>query len=477
MIEYAVVGSGIGGSGIAAYLDAKGHKTVLFEKEPYLGGCSSTFSHQGFSYNTGATTLAGYQEGHIVKSMFDSIGFTPELIATDPAIIIIQNGKITPRYSDLERFLSALETHYPHPKNRAFWTLIHTLGTQFYAIQGHYYSNRSFFHKVRSLTSYLPLLLKFQRYLRQNAFDFIRQFYGDITDEYRQFLESQVLIVAQAPLHEINFFTAALSLGYTFNETHYVPGGFGTLFDQMTASMENVERKTEITRIEKCENYFILHTKKGSFVSSVKAKNIILNSTVYESAKLFKEAHIKSYYKPYEKLNNHQSSFMLYMTVKTNKIFEHHYQLIQNEKYPHTLSNALFVSFSDTNDEKICKKGHYSITASIHTDERWWEDKATYTQKKEELQSVLLKSICDILDITDEEIVHRFSATPKTFKHYIKRSQLGGNAITMKNFLPKLPANDTPIEGLYHVGDTVYAAQGWPGVMLGVDNLRKLLHV
>ena len=89
----------------------------------------------------------------------------------------------------------------------------------------------------------------------------------------------------------------------------------------------------------------------------------------------------------------------------------------------------------------------------------------------------MLKSLCDILDIKKEEIVHHISATPRTFKHYINRSQLGGNAITMKNFLPRLPGNDTSIKGLYHVGDTVYAAQGWPGVMLGVDNLRKLLHV
>ena len=69
------------------------------------------------------------------------------------------------------------------------------------------------------------------------------------------------------------------------------------------------------------------------------------------------------------------------------------------------------------------------------------------------------------------------AATPKSFKRYINRSQLGGNAITMKNFLPRLPSNDTTIEGLYHVGDTVYAAQGWPGVMLGVENLRGLLDV
>jgi len=473
MIEYAVVGSGIGGSSMAAYLDAKGHETVLFEKEPYLGGCSSTFRHKGYAYNTGATTLAGYQEGHNVKKMFDEIGFEPELISTDPAIVIIQNGKTTPRYRDLEKFLEVLEAHYPHPKNREFWTLVHDMGVKFYAMHGHYYTTSSKIKKYISMASYIPLLLKFQRYLRVNALDFIKNFYGDVSNEYLQFLESQVLIVAQAKLGEVNFFTAALSLGYTFNETHYVKGGFGKLFDGMTASMKHVRRKSKITHIEPHEDHFILHTSR----EQTKAKNVILNSTVYESGQLFEKEKVKNYYKKYEKLDNHQSSFMLYMTIKSTKKFKHHYQLIQDEPYLHTLSNALFVSFSDPSDTTLAKEGHYSITASIHTDLRYWEDSITYHAQEEELTEILLKSICDTLDIKKEEIVQHFAATPKTFKHYINRSQLGGNAITMKNFLPKLPGNDTPIKGLYHVGDTVYAAQGWPGVMLGVDNLRKLLHV
>lgn len=475
MIEYAVVGSGIGGSSIAAYLDAKGHETVLFEKEPYLGGCSSTFEHRGYAYNTGATTLAGYQEGHIVKSHFDEFGFTPDVIRTDPSIIIIQNGKTTPRFSDLERFLEALEENYPHSKNREFWTLVHDLGRKFYELHGHYYSNRSMWHKILSLTSFFPLLVKFQRYLRTNAYDFIQDFYGDISEEYLRFLEAQILIVSQAHSRDINFFTAALSLGYTFNETHYVPGGFGAIFDAMTAKMKDVRRNTEVLKIERHSDHFTLYTKK----ETVKAKKVILNSTVYDSGKLFAQADtkVKRYYKKYETLNNHQSSFMLYMTVKSRKKYAHHYQLIQNETYLHSLSNAVFVSFSDIEDDQLSEKGYYSITASIHTDSRWWEDKSTYKVKKEELKNQMIKSICDILDINEEEIVHQFAATPKSFKRYINRSQLGGNAITMKNFLPKLPSNDTTIEGLYHVGDTVYAAQGWPGVMLGVDNLKRLLHV
>jgi len=473
MIEYAVVGSGIGGSSIASYLDAKGHETVLFEKESYLGGCSSTFSHRGFFYNTGATTLAGYQEGHIVKTMFDAIGFTPELVSSDPGIVIIQNGKTTPRYRDLEKFLAVLEENYPHKKHREFWTLVYDIGTHFYEMQGHYYSTTSKWKKILSLTSYLPLLLKFQRYLRVNAYDFIHSFYGEVSDEYLQFLESQIFIVAQAGTKEVNFFTAALSLGYTFNETHYVKGGMSTLFDGMTESMKHVKRKTAIVDIEQKEDHFLLHTKRDT----IEAKNVILNSTVYQSGQLFQDKKIKNYYKKYESLNNYQSSFMLYMTIKSDKKFHHHYQLIQDQIYPRTLSHGLFVSFSDPDDTVLAKEGHYSITASIHTDLRWWNDIKTYAFRKRELESILLKSVCDILDISKDEIVHHTSATPKTFKHYINRSQLGGNAITMKNFLPRLPGNDTPIKGLYHVGDTVYAAQGWPGVMLGVDNLRKLLHV
>lgn len=473
MIEYAVVGSGIGGSSIAAYLDTKGYETVLFEKEPYLGGCSSTFKHGGYLYNTGATTLAGYEEGHIVKSMFEKIGFTPELMVTDPSIVIIQNGKITPRFSDLEDFLEVLEKNYPHPKNREFWTLVHRLGKEFYTMHGHYYSNRSLWSKLISLTSFLPLLVKFQRFLRTNAYDFIKDFYGDISEEYQKFLEAQILIVAQAHSKEINFFTAALSLGYTFNETHYVPGGFGRLFDQMTAKMKHVKRNTQIEKIERHSDHFTLHTKN----ESLKAKKVILNSTVYDSEKLFNDEKIKNYYQKYETLNNHQSSFMLYMTIQSTKKYEHHYQLIQDERYIHSISNALFVSFSDMTDNMLTPEGYYSVTASIHTDIRFWEDKKTYKSKKEELQRQMLKSICDILDINESEIVHQFAATPKSFKRYINRSQLGGNAITMKNFLPNLPSNDTTIDGLYHVGDTVYAAQGWPGVMLGVENLRGLLDV
>ena len=473
MFEYAVVGSGVGGSSIAALLNAKGYKVALFEKEPNLGGCSSTFSHRGHSYNTGATTFAGYEDGFIVKEIFDEIGFKPNLIPTDPSIVILQNGKTTPRYSDFEKFLEVVEQNYPYANNRDFWKLIYDINKDFYKMSGHYYSNNNLFSKAKSLLSFIPLFAKFQKYLRANAYEFINNFFDGIDEEYLQFLESQILIVAQAPTKEINFFTAALSLGYTFNKNHYAIGGLGAVFDGLTKNIKHLYKNSEIKEIKRFPTHFELSTKNGLF----QTKKLILNATVYDSAKLFEDTQTKQYYKKYEKLNNYQSSFMLYMTIKSKKKFEHHYQIIQNEIFPNSISKAIFVSFSDENDNTLAPQGHYSVTVSLHTDLRLWNDKTTYKAQKKELQDIIMKSVLTSLDIDKSEIIDSFSATPRTFKRYIKRDQLGGNAVTMKNFLPFLPSNNSLIKDLYSVGDSVYAAQGWPGVMLGVKNLKRLLHV
>ena len=473
MLEYAVVGSGVGGSSIAALLNAKGHDVALFEKEPYLGGCSSTFTHKGYKYNTGATTLAGYEDGHTVKEVFDIIGVKPNLIETDPSIVIMQNQKITPRYKNFKQFLEVVSLNYPHQNNEKFWRLIYDINEDFFTMKDYYYTNASSFKKIKSLFSFFPLFIKFNKYLRVNALGYIKKHMQGIDKEYLDFLEAQIYIVAQAPIKEINFLTAALSLGYTFNKNHYVVGGFGALFSELTKDIKNIYTNTEIMQILQDENHFELHTKNEIF----KTKKLILNSTVYDSAKLFPQSDIKSHYKKYEKLNNYQSSFMLYMTIKSDKNFFHHYQLIQDTTLKNTISKAVFVSFSDVSDTQITQEDHYSITASIHTDSRFWEDKANYKAQKKQLQTILENIIMQNLDINKDEIVQSFSATSRTFQHYINRSQLGGNAMTIKNLLPFLPGNDTPIKNLYNVGDSVYAAQGWPGVMLGVKNLKRLLDV
>lgn len=472
--EYAVVGGGIGGCSIAALLNAHDRDVVLVEKEPTLGGCASTFTRKGNKYNAGATTISGYHEGGIVKRLFEIVGVNPNLIFSDPAITIFQGEKSCIRYRDLDAFIEEINRFYPHPKHGEFWKLVHAIGEAFYTLEASYfYSNRSRLKKIVSLLSFYPLLKSFRPYLFCNARDFITQFYGDIDPEFIDFLDAQILIVAQAFSDKINFFTAALALGYTFNETHYPVGGMGAVCDVLTSKIPDVRKECTVIMIKRDNGLYHITTSSGI----IHARNLIMGTSHYESSLWFDDKEIRAYYASFEKRNNHQSAFVLYMRVKTDTVFQHHYQLISDSLIPYTLSKSLFVSFSDPSDTAFAS-GYYHITASIHTDSRMWLglSPSHYKTQKSELHDLLQGWICDRLSLQRDEIVQSFAATPKTFSRYINRTQLGGNAMTLSNFLPLLPSNDTPIRGFYQVGDTSYAAQGWPGVVMGAFNCMRLIH-
>lgn len=472
MREFAVVGGGIGGCSIAALLASEGKDVVLLEKEPFLGGCASTFTHGGRRYNTGATTLSGYGRHDNVHELFERVGVYPKIIETDPAIVVIQNGKTLRRHHDFDKFLKELQARYPHPKHEEFWRMVYETQQAFYRARGYYYSNASLFKKLLSLTSFVPLIAKFFPFLRKNAKSAIKKFYGDPSQEYMDFIDAQTMIVAQAPSDKVNLLTAILSLGYAFRPTHYVIGGMGALCDALASCVDDVRTDCEVGSIVCKDDYFVLSTKH----ETIEAKNLIMGTSHFESAQLFFDQKIHRYYERYKKLDNHQSAFVVYLTLKTTKKFYHHYQLIANEKVLHTISKAIFVSFSDPIDTKLAQKGEYSVTASIHVDAREWThiERSSYSEKKRWLHVFLLEWICNTLGILEQEIVDSFAATPKTFYHYIKRVQLGGNPMSAA-LTPRLPSNDTPIKGFYQVGDTAYPAQGWPGVVAGVMNLERLL--
>lgn len=475
MREYAIIGGGIGGCSAAALLNASGKDVVLLEKEPYLGGCASTFEHLGYRYNSGATTISGYGEGKIVRELFERIAIEPHFIESDPAILIIQGKRIIPRYRDIDRFIDVLNQYYPHPKHHDFWHLIQTITTEFYSIEGYYYSNKSFAKKLLSLKSFSPLIMKFWKYLWSDARRFIDQFYGGISNDYLDFLDAQILIVAQAKSDSVHFLTAALALGYTFDPSHYPLGGMGSVCESLVSKLPDVRLSHKLLRVERLNEGFRLITTQGN----IEAKNLIMGTSHFESGHYFSDEPIQNYYHRYQSLNTHQSAFVLYMSIPTPSEHHHHYQLIADTIIPHTLSQSLFVSLSDPNDTLISPKGITSITASIHTDTRMWTDlsRSEYQHQKQQLHRLLENWICDTLQINTREILHSFAATPKTFGRYINRTQLGGIPMSRSNLLPSLPSNDTPIEGLYHVGDTTYAAQGWPGIVTGSFNLLKLLDV
>ncbi len=465
MDDFAVIGGGIGGACSALFL-SKHFQTTVYEKEPYLGGCSSTFRHARHYYNSGATTFAGYQKGTYLHSLFEKSDINLHTKKLSNALSVLVDGKEIRRFSDKKAFLDEINAAFYHPKNEAFYDLIIALQQRFFAINDYYYSNASWSQKIASLYSFKTLLKTFYPYLFGDAKRFIVRFFGEISPRYLDYLDNQILIVAQAKLHEVNFLTAALSLAYQFMENHYVHGGMGAIFESIEEVLPCVRKKTMIEKIIPYKNHYIVHTHEKTF----EAKNIVLNTSLFESHHLFETSTIKRYLQSYQPLNSHISAFVCYFTIKRTRPLEHHYQIILPYTLPYTISNSIFVSFGDESDAKMAQ----SVTVSVHTAENMWQNDAILEQKME-LEAIIEQILCEHLGLTSEAFIARLSGTPRTFKRYLNRSSLGGIPMRLENLIFKLPSNDSPIKGLYHVGDTTFAAQGWPGVMMGVQNLERLL--
>lgn len=466
--DITIVGSGIGGSLISAL--NKDKDLILFERDTNLGGCASTFKRFGNYFNAGATTFVGYEDNHPIKNIFDKINFTPDIKKSEVAIRVIQNEKVVDRVKDFDTFLENINKVYFHKNNRLFWNKIKELDEKFWSFKKLYFAKYSLKAYLKTLSSSIGLFKIFGFDLLKSAESYIKEVLPGISKEYKLFIDSQLLITLQTTSKDVSLISLALGLSYPFHDVFYVNTGMGSLFDGLLKDIE-IHRKEEIQRIIKEHNTYRVITNKNEYLS----KKIVLNSSIYDSGKLFDDKNIKKYYNSFSFSN--QSAFVIYLTLDSKEEFLHHYQVILDKQIPNSISNSFFISVSAKDDKKMSKNG-YSITISTHTKALFWKSlqKNEYKKQKEITQEFIIKHFLENFNtIKKENIKNCFSATSQTFKKYINRYNCGGKAITLKNIL-ETPSCTTPFKGLYNVGDTVFPGQGWPGIALGVEVLNKELN-
>ena len=467
-VDIAVIGSGIGGSLISAL--NKNRDLILFEKDKNLGGCASTFKRNAAYFNAGATTFVGYENNHPIKNIFDEVGLIPNIVESKVAIRSIQNKKIVDRVANFEEFLTNLNNVYYHKNNRIFWKTIKDIDEKFWKLKNIYYAKYSFKAYTKTSFCIAELIKEFGLMLFKTADGFINEVLPNISKEYKAFINSQLLITLQTTSKDLSFLALCLGLAYPFHKVFYSMGGMGQIIEDLLKDV-NVHNKETIISIQKEKELYRLISTQNEYLTS----KVILNSAIFESSKLFLDENIKKYYDKFS--FSDQSAFVVYLKLDSKEKFLHHYQIILKDNIPNCISNSFFISVSDINDEKLSKDG-YSITISTHSKAIFWEGltKDEYEEKKEFTQKFIINEFLNNFEnIKQENIKTIFSATSKTFYRYINRSNCGGKPITAKTIF-QLPSCNTPFKGLYNVGDTVFAGQGWPGVAIGVNVLNKELN-
>ncbi|WP_323669622.1 phytoene desaturase family protein [Aliarcobacter butzleri] len=466
-IDLTVIGSGIGGSLISIL--NKDKNLVLFEKDKNLGGTASTFKRFGNYFNSGATTFVGYEDNHIIKEIFDSAYFIPDLKKSSYAYRTIINGKSIDRITDFEEFIESLNSVFYHKNNRYFWQTLKDIDERFWKLKDIYFAKYSLNSYLKSLKTIDILFKEYKFLLFKSAKSFIKEVLGDISKEYQDFIDAQLQITLQSTSKDIPLLSFAIALSYPFHKIFYANGGMGKLFDDMLKDI-NVKKNEQIMQIKKENNFYRLISSKDEYLTS----KLVLNMPVFECKNLFLDEDLQSYYKKFEFYD--QSAFVIYLKIDSKKEFLNHYQIILKDNIPNAVSKSFFVSFSHKDDEKLSKDG-YSVTISCHTKALFWNElsKEEYEKNKEFTKNFILDELLkNIPDIKKEDIKIEFCATSKTFKRYINRFNCGATPLNLKNIF-KIPSSLTPFKNLYNIGDSVFAGQGWPGVALGVKVLNSNL--
>ena len=120
-----VVGAGIGGLTAGALLAKHGYGVTIFDQAIVPGGCASTFKRRGFTFDVGATQVAGLEPGGIHHRIFEELAIAPpKATYCDPACAVFLPGEIEPIkvWRDADKWREERQRQFPG--SEPFWNLL-----------------------------------------------------------------------------------------------------------------------------------------------------------------------------------------------------------------------------------------------------------------------------------------------------------------------------------------------------------------
>ncbi len=497
-----VIGAGIGGLTAGALLAQKGYAVTVFDQALVPGGCASTFRRRGFTFDVGATQVAGLEPGGIHAQIFEQLGVElPEATFCDPACAVYLPGESEPISIWRDRTLWQQERQAQFPGSEPFWQLMNALFQASWRFQG-----RDPVLPPRNLWD-VTQLLKALRLDTAITFPFTLMTVGDVLrllglhedKRLRTFLDMQLKLYSQVSADETALLYAATALGVSQapQGLYHLQGSMQVLSDRLVEALEKHGGKLLMRHtVEQIHHKgdralgITIRNQKTNEVWTEYAEEIVANVTVHDLAKMvtgnepatlpekvdnFTQNPLSALgFKPYqqrvEKLPEPSGAFVVYLGVDRSAIPENcppHLQFLYDYDGEIGENNSLFVSVSKPGDGRA-PDGKATIIASsfTHPDPWWHSSKEDYDRLKQEYTTGAIARLGQYFHLTPETLIHTEAATPRTFAHYTRREKgyVGGIGQRISTFGPFGFATRTPIQHLWLVGDSTHPGEGTAGV-------------
>lgn len=510
-----VVGAGIGGLTAAALLARRGYAVRVFDQARVAGGCASTFKRRGFTFDVGATQVAGLEPGGIHHQIFGELELPlPAATPCDPACAVFLPGETEPIqvWRDPEAWQAERQRQFPG--SEPFWQLMQALFQPSWRFQGRepVLPPRSPWDLWQLAQALRPDTLATVPYTFSTVGQVLRQMgltgespsvkptafqkrepaqneYSLRNRRLKTFLDLQLKLYSQVSADETAVLYAATALNMS-----QAPQGLWHLHGSMQVLSDSLEKALvrDGGLIQLNHGVRQIHTAQGR-VSGVTvesqstgktwvepADHVVANLTVQNIVQLLGSSAPRGYQRRVEALPEGSGAFVLYLGVDAAAIPDNcppHLQFLYSYDGPIAENNTLFVSVSRPGDGRA-PEGQATIVASSFTAlAPWWQDD-DYKAMKQAYTDGAIGRLSSYFDLRAEHLIHVEAATPRTFARFTARDRgsVGGLGMRVKTFGPFGFANRTPIPGLWLVGDCTHPGEGTAGVSYSAQTVvRQIL--
>ncbi|NJR38434.1 MAG: C-3',4' desaturase CrtD [Leptolyngbyaceae cyanobacterium CSU_1_4] len=471
-----VVGAGIGGLTAAALLAHRGYQVLVLDQAIVPGGCASTFQRRGFTFDVGATQVAGLEPGGIHHRIFSELGIEPPAATfCDPACAVYLPGETEPIrvWRDPDRWKAERQRQFP--RSEPFWQLLADLFRQSWAFQSRdpILPPRNVWDVLQLLQAVRPDTLMTVPYTFSTVGQMLRLYGLGHDRRLKTFLDLQLKLYSQVNADETALLYAATALGVSQAPLglYHLQGSMQVLSDRLVTSLERDGGKLlmrhSVQKINGDRSVEIYNPKTGK-VWTEPADHVVANVTVQNLVQLLGEQVPPGYKHRVEKLPSASGAFVVYLGVKQAAIPSDcppHLQFLYDYEGPIAENNSLFVSVSHAGDGRA-PEGCATVIASSFTDPTAWEQCQDYEGLKQHYTETAIAHLSQFFNLTPDTLVHTEAATPRTFAHYTGRDRgvVGGIGQRVVTFGPFGFANRTPIQNLWLVGDSTHPGEGTAGV-------------
>lgn len=484
-LDAIVIGSGIGGLTAAGMLARYGKRVLVCESHAIAGGAAHSFQRRGFTFDSGPSFYCGLGNQrpslNPLRQVLDVLGESLQVIAYDPmghyhfpegTFAVYSNAQkyweavaqITPQGAkELEEFENRLLPLYEALKDvpaialRADWQLIPVL-----------------------FSRYLPSLLKMLPLLGM-----IQGSVGEVMDKevrdpwVRRLIDLECFLLSGLKAHGTIAPEVAFMLGERSRAgVEYPIGGSGAIIE---ALVRGLKRWGGELRLNSHVEQILIEAGKTIGIrlqngEVIKAPVVISNATIWDTyTKLLRQEDLPQSYRKSSLETPAVDSFMhLHLGIRAEGLEQltgHHVVVHDQNQDISEPGNTCMISIPSVWDANLAPDGHHVVHAYTLEPYAGWQRDQGYEEKKKKRSQSLYRALEKVIPDIRQRIVLELIGTPLTHSHYLRRYQgTYGPAIAAGNGFDKLtakgmfPGYQTPISGLYRVGDSTMPGIGVPAV-------------